>query len=97
MVIDLSEEFLADADKRIDHLHEQLKRGDSESFGATAHALKGASLTFGAKTFSSLCKDMEMIGKSGNLDGAQEKLAETQAEYARVRAELPRILQDMLP
>ncbi len=97
MIIDLAEEFLADTERRMSQLQTYIQQGDAESVSKTAHAMKGASLTFGAKVFSALCKDIEHIGKSGNLSGAAEKMAEAQAEYARVRIELPAILKGMLP
>ncbi len=97
MVIDLAQEFLSDTSQRLEQLHTYIQKGDAVSVDGDAHALKGASLTFGAKTFSSLCKDMELIGKSGNLSGAAEKLAQLQMEFGRVRRDLPAILQEMLP
>jgi CheY-like chemotaxis protein/HPt (histidine-containing phosphotransfer) domain-containing protein len=97
MVIDLSEEFLADAEGRLRQLKTSFEQGDAGAVGKTAHALKGASLTFGAKAFSALCQDLEQMGKSGELSGVAEKLAEAQAEYARVQIELPAILKGMLP
>jgi CheY-like chemotaxis protein/HPt (histidine-containing phosphotransfer) domain-containing protein len=97
LVIDLAEEFLADTDRRMSQLQTYIQQGDAESVNKTAHAVKGASLTFGAKTFFALCKDIEHIGKSGNLSGAAEKLAEAWVEYKRMRVELPAILKRMLP
>jgi signal transduction histidine kinase/DNA-binding response OmpR family regulator/HPt (histidine-containing phosphotransfer) domain-containing protein len=97
MVVDLAAEFLTDTDERMRQLQTHIQQGDAASVDKTAHAIKGASLTFGAKTFSTLCRDIEQIGKSGNLSGAAEKFAAAQAEYARVRVELPAILKKMLP
>ena len=97
LVIDLAEEFLTDTDQRMSQLQTYIQQNDAESVGKTAHAIKGASLTFGARNFSALCKDIEQIGKSGNLSGAAEKNTAAMAEYERVRIELPRILKGMLP
>ena len=97
MIIDLAEEFFLDTDHRMQELAEQVQQGDAAAVDRTAHAIKGASLTFGAKTFSGICKELEWMGKSGSLDGAAEKLAEAQAAYQQIRAELPIILKGMLP
>ena len=96
MVIDLAEEFLTDTEARLRQLEVSVQQADADAVDKTAHTLKGASLTFGAKIFSALCKELEQMGKSGNLAGAAEKFAEAQAEYERVRVELPAILKGML-
>ncbi|MCL4396589.1 MAG: response regulator, partial [Chloroflexi bacterium] len=96
MVVDLSQEFIADTEERLRRLEAELEQGDADSFGKTAHAIKGASLTFGAETLSALCKEMESQAKSGTLAAARETLARAQSEYSRVRAELPAVLEDML-
>ncbi|MEW5872976.1 MAG: response regulator [Chloroflexota bacterium] len=95
MVIELAEEFFVDSEERMGQLEKRLREGEAEAFGAMAHALKGASLTFGAKKFSGLCRELEMMGKSGNLEGAEEKLAMAREEFGRVRAELALILKGM--
>ncbi len=97
IVIELAQEFIVDTDERMNRLEEHLRKGDHLAFSVTAHTIKGACLSFGAKTFSALCKEMEAIGKSGVLDGAPEILAQAQSEYTRVRVELPNILKEMLP
>jgi signal transduction histidine kinase/DNA-binding response OmpR family regulator len=97
LIIDLAEEFLNDTGQRMSQLQVHIEHGDASAVNKTAHALKGASLTFGAKVFSALCKDLEDIGKSGNLSGAAEKMVEAQSEYVRMRIELPAILKGMLP
>jgi CheY-like chemotaxis protein/HPt (histidine-containing phosphotransfer) domain-containing protein len=96
MVIDLAEEFLTDTDERMRQLEIAVQEEDASSVDKIAHALKGASLTFGAKGFCTLCKDIEQMGKSGNLSGAAEKFSEAQAEYEHIRVELPAILKGML-
>jgi hypothetical protein len=42
----------------------------------------------GALTLSALAKELEMMGKGANLEGAAAKLAEADTEYARVRVAL---------
>ena len=97
LVIELASEFIADTDVRLIELAERVKAGDAEAVGSLAHAIKGASLTFGAVTFSGLCKDLEMLGKAGNLVSAAAKLAAAQTEFQAVRSELPAVLERMLP
>jgi PAS domain S-box-containing protein len=95
LITELAEEYFVDTEKRMQDLEKFLKTNDPQSFGESAHAIKGASMTFGAVMFSSLCRELEMIGKSGNLDGGKEKLEQAQVEFSRMRSELTRILQEM--
>jgi HPt (histidine-containing phosphotransfer) domain-containing protein len=97
MVLELAQDFIMDTDERIRQLQNSIEQNDAAAADKNAHAIKGASLTFGAKILSTICKEIELIGKSGNLAGAAEKFAEAQSEYARVRTELPATLKGMLP
>jgi hypothetical protein len=36
-------------------------------------------------TLSALAKELEMMGKAGVLDGAADKIARVEAEYAQVK------------
>ena len=97
MIMELAQEFLDDTKRRLKSLEEAYMRVDAQALGEGAHSIKGASLTFGAVIFSQMCKDLETMGKSGNLEKAGEKLEEINAEFDKMRMELIRILQEMLP
>jgi PAS domain S-box-containing protein len=95
MIRDLAQEFLDDTEKRLRALEEACQQNDAIAVGEGAHSIKGASLSFGAVPFSQLSKELEMIGKSGDLKNANDKLEQLQAEFTRMRAELLRILTEM--
>ena len=97
MIRELAQEFLDDTEKRLKTLEEACQRNDAVVVGEEAHSIKGASLSFGAVIFSQLSIELEMIGKSGNLKNAEEKLEQLQAEFTKMRAELLRILAEMQP
>ncbi len=99
MVLELSQEFLRDADERMRQMEIAVRLGDADTVGKIAHMLKGSSLTFGANGFSSLCKQLEQMAKTGqpHWHDIPEKFAQTRAEYQRVRIEIPIILKGMLP
>ncbi len=80
--------LIQDTEARLQGLRQFVAAGDSEQTWHAAHAIKGASLTFGAVYFAALCKELELIGKSGALDGAPATLEQIEAEYQRFRAEL---------
>jgi HPt (histidine-containing phosphotransfer) domain-containing protein len=56
-----------------------------EEFRRAAHSLKSNSATFGATRLSGMFRELEEMGKSGDLEGAEERLARAEAEYGRVR------------
>jgi len=53
-----------------------------------AHSLKSNGADFGAVTFAERCKELESIGKSGELQGAAGLAAEIRSEYGAVAAAL---------
>ena len=95
MIRELAQEYLDDTEKRLQALEQACQRNDAVAVGEEAHSIKGASLSFGAGPFSQLSQELEMIGKSGDLKNAKDKLEQLQAEFTKMRAELLRILTEM--
>jgi histidine phosphotransfer protein HptB len=88
---ELIDTFLGDAPRMLAEMHQALGAGDAETFRRAAHGLKSNGATFGATSFSALAKELEMIGKSGSLEGAPDKLTELETEYAQVRDSLEKL------
>lgn len=88
---DLIDTYVTDAPRMLEAMDQALSAGNAEEFRRAAHSLKSNSATFGAVTLAALAKEMEMIGKSGILEGAPGKLTQLSAEYSRVRVELERL------
>jgi HPt (histidine-containing phosphotransfer) domain-containing protein len=88
---ELLEVYFEDAPNLLDRMHAALAAGDADEFRRAAHSLKSTSANFGAMVLSGMSKGLEDLGKTGKLDGASERLALAEAEYARVRAELDAI------
>jgi CheY-like chemotaxis protein/HPt (histidine-containing phosphotransfer) domain-containing protein len=80
--------FLEDAPRLLGDLRLAVDNGDAATVRLNAHSLKANGADFGALTFSELCRQMEMMGKSGQLDGAESLLARIEAEYEQVEAAL---------
>ncbi len=66
-------------------LRQALDQADAETLNRTAHMLKSNSARLGAMTCSTLCQELEIMGQTGRLQGAAEKLAELEREYERAR------------
>jgi HPt (histidine-containing phosphotransfer) domain-containing protein len=90
---ELIDSFLEDAPKMIADLDSFIKNNDSAGVQRIGHSLKSNGADFGANTFSELCKELEMVGKSGALDGADELATRIVKEYSRVEAALKSVLQ----
>ena len=80
--------FLEDTPPRLDSLQAALDSGDPEGLEAAAHALKSSCGNIGALVLADLCKELEMLGKLKQLDGAAELVERSSAEFVRVEQAL---------
>jgi HPt (histidine-containing phosphotransfer) domain-containing protein len=88
---ELIDTFLTDAPSMLAEMRQALGTGDAGGFRRAAHSLKSNSATFGAGSLSGVAKELEMMGKSGSLEGAPAKLAQLEAEYETVSQELAKL------
>jgi signal transduction histidine kinase/DNA-binding response OmpR family regulator/HPt (histidine-containing phosphotransfer) domain-containing protein/PAS domain-containing protein len=87
-MVELIDSFLEDAPQLLAELDEFVAGGDAAGVRRVAHSLKSNGADFGATTFSNLCKELEMMGKEGAIDGAADLTADIAAEYRKVEAAL---------
>ena len=78
------EEFLNSGQVLLASMQQAIVTGEAPALQRAAHSLKTGSATFGALSFSAQCKELEDIGKSGVLDGAELKLNSLKSSYAEV-------------
>jgi signal transduction histidine kinase/ligand-binding sensor domain-containing protein/HPt (histidine-containing phosphotransfer) domain-containing protein/ActR/RegA family two-component response regulator len=76
--------FLRDAPQRVATIREALANGDGETLRFTAHSLKGSGAQLGAGRLATLCQELEAQAKSGAFAAAEGKVAELEAELARL-------------
>ena len=79
---------ILDLRARIGQIEQALASGDAEVFRRAAHSLKSSSASFGAMQFSARAKELELIGKEGNLAGTGEKVAKLKLDYISVHDSL---------
>lgn len=89
-VQDLIRAYLSEAPGFIQRLREGVERGSPPQVEQAAHSLKSTSATFGASQLASFAKELELMGRSGSLAGAREKLRAIQDLYPRVEQTLRR-------
>jgi CheY-like chemotaxis protein len=83
-LVELIDSFLEEAPQLLAELDQHVAGGDAAGVRRVAHSLKSNGADFGARAFSELCKELEMVGKSGDLGSAAGLAAQIGAEYARV-------------
>jgi CheY-like chemotaxis protein len=85
---ELIDSFLEDAPQLLAEIKQSIKAGDALGASRVAHSLKSNGADFGATVFSSLCKELEISGKSGEMNGAADLLVQIEAEYGKLEAAL---------
>jgi HPt (histidine-containing phosphotransfer) domain-containing protein len=88
---ELLQTFYADAEQQIAAMQAALAAADSESLRRAAHSLKSNSAGLGALDLSAHCRELEMLAKAGDLNGAPAHIAEIIAGYGSARAALQSI------
>jgi CheY-like chemotaxis protein len=76
--------YLASSEGDLARLDASAANGDAETLGKTAHRLKSASANLGAMGLSAMCRELEMAGRTGQIDDAEAQVAAVRAEYLRV-------------
>jgi len=87
-IFQLLETFRQDAVEHLAIIRSAIASGATGKLGQEAHALKGASLTIGAKGMANICKQLENLGTVGSLEGAPAALALLDREFDRVKNEI---------
>jgi two-component system sensor histidine kinase/response regulator len=89
---ELIETFLQDSPEQLTAIRGAFGSADAEIVRRSAHSLKSNSASFGAMSLSALCKQLEDLGKHGDLVGAEALLPEVENAYAAVERELRKLL-----
>jgi HPt (histidine-containing phosphotransfer) domain-containing protein len=67
--------FLEDLPERLASVRKAVRRRDAQALSSAAHALKGAVSHFAARDTSEFALKLERMGRTGDLEGAEETLA----------------------
>ncbi|HET9700686.1 MAG TPA: CHASE domain-containing protein [Burkholderiales bacterium] len=90
----LLREYLAQAPDSIAQIKAAARAGDAPLLARRAHKFTGTSLTFGSRGLATVCHELEVMAKAGDLRGAEPLLAALDARHAEASAELARLLQE---
>ena len=86
-IAELIDTFLEDGARRLSELHTALEVQDADTFRRAAHTLKSNAATFGATELAGLAKELEDLGRAGNLQ-VGDRLAALEQAYGAAVAEL---------
>ena len=87
-LIEFIDTFLDSAPKMLGEMKQSLDDGDAERFRRAAHTFKSNSAALGAARLSELCKELEHLGKNGELGDAPGKVTQVQRELEPVKSAL---------
>ncbi len=80
--------FLRESPRWLDDLDEAIAAGDPEGVFRAAHDIKGSTEVFCADQATQAARQLERMGKKGQLDSADEAFGALQAELVWVRRAL---------
>jgi len=82
---EIIEQYLAQTEEGRGELVRVVSEGDTKAVEQAAHMLRGSSANVGASALAAICAEIEMRGRSAQLDGAAQLVERFDAEFARVR------------
>ena len=85
--------FLEHSPQKIAAILQAVENGDAKGLQTAAHSLKSSSAYVGAMRLSELSRELEMMGRSQVMDGAEEKAERLTREYKQVMMELDAEIQ----
>ena len=85
---DLIATFFEETDEQLVGLEQAVAQQNAIGFQKIAHALKSSSANVGAVQVSKLCRELEEMGRNGQVEGAAQKLEAIKYEYQRAQTAL---------
>ena len=93
LVTELAEILLDDIPRLVEEVERSIAEGDSDGLRHSAHTLKGAASNFNAAATVSAALRLEVMGRDGDLSGAEEALSQLLKETSRLKPELEKLMQ----
>jgi len=93
LLVEMAELFLEESGRLLEEAGQAIQAGSASGLHHSAHTLKGSVANFAAEEAREASLQLEMMGRSGNLAGAQERYEGLVAEIRRVEADLREFIQ----
>jgi HPt (histidine-containing phosphotransfer) domain-containing protein len=81
---ELIDTYCEETPRLVADLQQALAQGNADLFRRSAHSIKSSSASFGALEFAAQARELEMIGKAGDLSNAASQAAHLGDEYQQV-------------
>lgn len=94
LLAELVEIFHAESPRLLTDLRRCVEANDPKGVEDAAHALKGSVTNFGGRAASAAALALEVMGRKGDLAGAQSRLAELEWEVDRLSRGLGRMREE---
>lgn len=92
LLTEIARVFIDDCPRAMQEIREAAERGDSPVVERAAHGLKGASSNFGASSVVAAALHLEIMGRSGKLEGFTPAFEELETVLAALRDELESLI-----
>jgi HPt (histidine-containing phosphotransfer) domain-containing protein len=90
---ELVDTYLESTPGLLDAMRQAALDGDGTALQRAAHSLKSGSANMGALALAGQCKQLEDMGRSGALTGAEERIQTVAAAYGEVAQALREFVQ----
>ena len=80
--------FVVDSDQRIAAIDDAVHTADADMLRRAAHSLKGSTGNMGAQHMAELCRQLEELARTADLQPGAALLDELRAEFALVQREI---------
>jgi len=91
IVSELIDLFLEDTPVRLGALRQAIRQSADRTLAQAGHSLKGSCAMMGAKHMAELCAELERLGHTNALGGAEVLLNALESEFTRVSLVLARL------
>lgn len=85
--------YLSESPQGVAQLEAAVTQKDAGAISKVAHRLKSSSANLGATQLTDWLKEMELLGRNGQLEGIEVLMARIREEYPRVEAALRREIE----
>jgi two-component system sensor histidine kinase/response regulator len=94
LLLEIVELFLTDSSHQLAQIRDSAARRDAKALEKAAHGLKGALGNFSVQAAYDAALRLEMIGRSGDLNKADEALINLEEEIERLRSALEALTKE---
>jgi HPt (histidine-containing phosphotransfer) domain-containing protein len=89
---ELIQSYFDETPQLMSRLKLSLEKNDHDGFRQAAHSIKSTSNSLGALQLGEQARELEMMGRSGDLNGASEKVTSLTTGFDAVRKALEELL-----